>query len=64
MMTIERHTMKVEAQLESLKAAPAVAGTIFSAITLNEAVAIATLIYVVVQTLYLLWKWHKEATKK
>ena len=62
-MDLERHSMKVETQLETLRAVPAVAGTVFSAITLNELVAIATLIYVIIQTLYLLWKWHKELKK-
>lgn len=52
--------MKLEFQQESIKAAPAVAGTVYSTVTLNEWVAIATLIYILLQTGYLLWKWHKE----
>ena len=55
--------MKVETQLETLRAVPAVAGTLFSAVTLNEMVAVATLIYITIQIFYLLWKWHKELKK-
>lgn len=53
--------MKIEAQIEAVKGVPAVAGTVYSAITLNEAVAVVTLIYVTLQIIYLLWKWRKEA---
>ena len=62
-MDMERHSMKVETQLETLRAVPAVAGTLFSAVTLNEMVAVATLIYITIQIFYLLWKWHKELKK-
>ena len=49
-----------EFKVQSVKAAPAVAGAIFSGVTLNETVAIVTIIYVVLQILYLIWKWHRE----
>lgn len=55
--------MKLDFQAETIKAAPAVAGTITSAVTLNQCVAIATMIYVCLQILYLLWKWRREAGK-
>jgi len=55
--------MKHDTIIESAKAVPAVGGAVYSAITLNDAVMIATLIYIILQAAYLIWKWHKEATK-
>jgi hypothetical protein len=50
----------LDAAMEAAKGSPAVAGAAVAAITLNEAVAIATGIYVVVQAAYLLRKWWRE----
>lgn len=52
--------MRLEFQAETIKATPAIAGTILSGLTLNEMVATATLIYVLVQIAYLIWKWRRE----
>lgn len=41
-------------------APPAIVG----ALTLNEWVAVATFIYVVLQAAYLLWKWRRELNGK
>lgn len=52
--------MKQDFAAEVAKGTPAVAGAVASAITLNEAVAIATGIYILVQVAYLLRKWWRE----
>ena len=46
-----------------IKASPAVAGTLWSSLTLNEWVAIATLIYVALQIGLLLPKYYKHIKK-
>lgn len=46
--------------LEAAKGAPAVAGAVATALTLNEWVAVATGIYIIVQIAYLLRKWWRE----
>lgn len=56
--------MKAEFTTEALKGTPAVAGAVYSALTLNEVVAILTGIYVVVQIVYLLRKWWREEREK
>jgi amino acid transporter len=59
--------MKQETVEQTIKAAPALAGTVYSTITLNEMVAVATLAYVVVQLGFLVYKWywdHKERMEK
>lgn len=46
-----------------VKAAPpvaVVAGTAAGKIDMTWAVGLATLIYVVAQTAYLLWRWHRD----
>lgn len=45
---------------ETTKATPAVAGTIASVMTLNEAIMYGTGIYLVIQVAYLLRKWWRE----
>lgn len=58
--------MRVEVASESLKSAPPVAVTAvawMTGLTLTDAVALATLIYIVLQAGYLVWKWIKEARK-
>ncbi len=52
--------MKEEFVSQAVKGTPAVVGTVWSALTLNQWVAIATGIYVVIQALYLLRKWYRE----
>lgn len=46
--------------VQAAKGAPAVAGALFSAVTLNQWVALATLVYIIVQLLYLVRKWWRE----
>lgn len=46
--------------VQAAKGAPAVAGALFSAVTLNQWVALATLVYIIVQLLYLIRKWWRE----
>jgi len=46
--------------VQAAKGAPAVAGALFSAVTLNQWVALATLVYIIVQLLYLVRKWWTE----
>lgn len=55
--------MKQEIAQESLKSAPPVAVTAvawMSGLTLNEIVALATLAYIGLQAMYLMWKWWRE----
>lgn len=49
--------MKTETISEALKATPPVA---VAALTLNEWVAVATVVYIIVQAAYLLRKWWRE----
>lgn len=62
--------MKLDFQAEALKAAPAVGGAATSiaakAAGLDWSVlaAQATFFYVVIQALYLLWKWYSEAQER
>lgn len=56
--------MRAEITTESLKSAPPVTVTAFAwmhGLSLNEVVALATLAYIGLQALYLLWKWWREA---
>ena len=55
-MQTETHDVAVEAA----KGAPAVAGALAASFTLNEWVAIATGLYILIQCLYLLRKWWRE----
>ena len=55
--------MKAEVVQEGLKASPPVTVTAWAwmnGLTLNEVVAVATLIYIVLQAGYLIWKWVRE----
>lgn len=52
--------MKTEFLSEAMKGTPAVAGAAASIMTLNEAIAVATGIYILVQVAYLLRKWWRE----
>lgn len=56
--------MRVAIANEGLKAAPPVTVSAVSwmnGLTLNEYVAIGTLIYIGLQAGYLIWKWVREA---
>lgn len=50
--------LKQETFEEGLKAAPAIGGAAYSYLTLNEWVALATLIYIIIQAIILI---HKHA---
>jgi hypothetical protein len=52
--------VKAEFTTEAMKGAPAVAGAAASMMTLNEMVAVATGVYILVQVAYLLRKWWRE----
>lgn len=63
-----RERMKLNFQQEGLNAAPAVAGVITAKaaiavnyFTLSNIISIATLIYIICQIAFLIWKWRKEA---
>lgn len=56
--------MKNEVAQETGKGLVAVVGTLWAAVTLNQAVALATLIYIVLQAAYLARKWYREETGK
>jgi len=51
---------RMQAAIEAAKAAPAVAGATAAGITLNQWVAIATVVYIALQAMYLLRKWWRE----
>lgn len=58
--------MRVAIASESLKATPPVtisAVSWMNGLTLNEYVAIGTLIYIGLQAAYLIWRWVREARK-
>ena len=55
-MQSEKHDLVTEA----LKGSPAVAGAIASTMTMNEVVMLGTVIYIVIQALYLMRKWFRE----
>jgi len=52
--------MKTVVQTEGIKTIPAVSGAVVYNLTLNELVAMATLIYILLQAAYLIWKWIRE----
>lgn len=52
--------MKSEFISEAAKGTPAVAGAVAAAMTLNQWIATATGIYIVIQAAYLLRKWYRE----
>ncbi|CAN5292963.1 hypothetical protein BH10PSE16_BH10PSE16_00630 [soil metagenome] len=49
--------------VEAAKGTPAVAGAVAASLTLNEWVAAATGVYIVVQLAYLVRKWWREETE-
>lgn len=58
-----KNLMDHEFKIQTAKATPAVAGAVFSGVTLNETVAIVTIIYVLLQIGYLIWKWRRESSQ-
>ncbi len=52
--------MKTEVTQQVAYATPPVA---VAALTMNEAVALATLFYIILQAAYLGWKWYQEYKK-
>lgn len=58
--------MRSEIAQESLKAAPPVAVTAWawmSGLDINQVVGYATLLYIVLQAGYLIWKWVREVRR-
>lgn len=58
--------MRVAIADQGLKAVPPVTVTVLAWVhnmTLPDAVALATLIYIVLQAGYLVWRWIREARK-
>jgi len=49
-----------ELGIQAIKAAPAAAGSLAASLTLNQWVAVATAVYIIVQVAYLLRKWWRE----
>ena len=59
--------LKHETSIEAVKASPAVAGAVYSSLTLNEWVGLATLLYILLQVGVLLhkhWCFVKDRKKK
>lgn len=54
-------SVKHEAVTEAIKSVPAVSGAVVSAVTLNEALGIVTIGYILLQAAYLVWKWRRES---
>jgi hypothetical protein len=52
--------MKTEVSDQLLRATPAGAGAFITTMTLNEWVAVATGVYILIQAVYLLRKWYRE----
>lgn len=52
-----------DVKVQTIKAIPAIAGTLFYSITLNEVIGWATLVYIILQAAYLIWKWHREYSR-
>jgi hypothetical protein len=55
--------MKQDVASGAVKVAPPVAAWLFG-LTLNDWVAIGTLIYLALQGGYLLWRWYRETHQK
>ena len=58
--------LKQETVSEAVKATPALAGAVYSNMTLNEWVAVATLLYIIIQIIILCWKqyWAVQDRKR
>ena len=44
-----------DVQIQAIKAAPAIGGSIYAGLTLSEWAAAATIVYVVLQIIFLVW---------
>lgn len=55
--------MTEDMKVEGSKIGIGLIGGAIAAVTLNQWVAITTIIYMVLQATYLVWKWHKESKK-
>lgn len=53
-------SMKQETIIETARAVPAVVGATAATVTLNDVVAIVTIIYVLLQGAYLIYKWRRD----
>lgn len=62
-MTQGTHGMKSETGIESAKAAGAITLGFASAATMNQVLAVVTILYVLLQAAYLIWKWRREARR-
>lgn len=56
--------MKQETIIEAARATPAIAGATAATVTLNDVVAIVTIIYVVLQAAYLVYKWRNDVKQR
>lgn len=59
-----RMSAKNETYIETAKAIPAVTGATIYGFTLNELVAIVTILYVLIQAAFLLYKWYWDWQEK
>lgn len=58
--------VKEEAVSQAVKAVPAVAAattTLVLGLTLNDLLAIASIVFIAMQAAYLVWKWRREAKR-
>lgn len=51
--------LRGDVSIATMKASPPVVAMVCG-LTLNEWVAVATIVYILLQTLYLGWKWRRE----
>lgn len=55
--------MKQETIIEAARATPAIVGAATATVTLNDMVALVTIVYVLMQAAYLVYKWRNEVKK-
>jgi hypothetical protein len=58
-----RQELKQETTIETAKAVPAVVGATIAGLTLNEVVAVVTIIYILLQAAFLIYKWLRQVKK-
>lgn len=58
------NNMKHETAVQTVNAVPAITGGVMYTVTLNHMIGVATLLYILLQGAYLIWKWIREAKKK
>lgn len=59
-----RMSAKHETYIETAKAVPAITGATIYGLTLNEVVAIVTILYVFIQGAFLIYKWYWDWKEK